>query len=105
VARYGGEEFVCLLPDAGFDDGMAMAHRLLQAVRGLGIAHHFSDVAPVVTVSIGVAAREGRGLEARPNDLVALADAQLYQAKRAGRNQVCGVRLPMGADPSAQVSA
>lgn len=94
VARYGGEEFVCLLPGTEFDDGLAMAHRLLVAVKRLAIPHHFSETAPVVTISVGVATREGQGLESRSGYLLALADAQLYLAKRAGRAQVCGARLP-----------
>ena len=100
VARYGGEEFVCLLPDTAFDDGLAMAHRMLMAVKRLAIPHHFSEAAPVVTASLGVATREGSGLESRANYLLALADAQLYMAKRAGRAQVCGARLPMVAEPA-----
>jgi diguanylate cyclase (GGDEF)-like protein len=99
VARYGGEEFVCLLPDTAFDDGLAMAHQMLTAVRKLAIPHHFSEAATVVTASLGVATREGAGVDSRACDLLALADAQLYQAKRAGRARVCGARLP-SASPS-----
>jgi diguanylate cyclase (GGDEF)-like protein len=95
VARYGGEEFVCLLPDTGHDDALAMAERMLRAVRALGLAHLFSDVAPVVTVSLGVATRDGADTGSRAAYLLALADAQLYQAKRSGRAQVCGARLPL----------
>jgi len=95
VARYGGEEFVCLLPDTGHDDALVMAERMLRAVRGAAIAHLFSQVAPVVTVSLGVASREGADVGGRAAYLLALADAQLYQAKRTGRARVCGARLPV----------
>jgi len=95
VARYGGEEFVCLLPDTGFDDGMLLGQRLLDAVRAMAIPHHFSKAQPVVTISVGVATREGPGPDGRAGYLVSLADAQLYQAKHGGRAQVCGARLPM----------
>ena len=95
VARYGGEEFVCLLPDTGFDDGMLLGQRLLDAVRAMAIPHHFSKAQPVVTISVGVATREGPGPDGRAGYLVSLADAQLYQAKHSGRAQVCGARLPM----------
>jgi diguanylate cyclase (GGDEF)-like protein len=42
-----------------------------------------------VTVSIGIAAA-AVGEPGTPQQLVAAADARLYQAKRAGRNQVTG---------------
>jgi diguanylate cyclase (GGDEF)-like protein len=94
VARYGGEEFVCLLPDAPLEEGLAMAHKLLQAVKQQAIAHQFSGVADVVTVSLGVATRQGEGSAgATAADLLALADAQLYHAKHAGRAQACGAVL------------
>lgn len=95
VARYGGEEFVCLLPDTGHDDALAMAERMLRAVRTLGMTHLFSDAAPVVTVSLGVATRDGADTGNRAAYLLALADAQLYQAKGSGRAKVCGARLPL----------
>jgi diguanylate cyclase (GGDEF)-like protein len=102
VARYGGEEFVCLLPDTSLDDALVLAHRMLKAVRQRQIPHLYSDVAPVVTISLGVATREGAGAGSKASHLVALADAQLYQAKNGGRNQVCGARLPApSADPQA----
>ncbi len=90
VARYGGEEFVCLLPDTQFEDAMNIANRLAVAVKQKGIAHLHSLAAPVVTISLGVASREGAVLTRRAARLLALADKQLYQAKRTGRNKVCG---------------
>lgn len=90
VGRYGGEEFVCLLPDIGLADGITMAQRMLDAVRRLAIPHHFSDADSVVTVSLGVASREGVATEGAAHQLLALADAQLYQAKHEGRARVCG---------------
>ena len=99
VARYGGEEFVCLLPDTAFDDGMAMGQRMLNAVKSLAIPHHFSAAEPVVTISLGVATREGVGQDSRATYLLSLADSQLYQAKHSGRAQVCGARLPLLAAP------
>jgi diguanylate cyclase (GGDEF)-like protein len=93
VARYGGEEFGCILPETGFDDAMAIANELERNVRAKAIPHNNSDAAKVVTISLGVAGRAAQG----PSDLsalVALADAQLYKAKHAGRGQVCGASLP-----------
>ena len=87
VARYGGEEFVCLLPECDAAGALAKAEALCRAVQALGIAHRGSATAPVVTVSGGVAALVPGG-EHTPEDLLACADRQLYQAKVAGRNRV-----------------
>ena len=94
VARYGGEEFACLLPDTPLADARTLAERMGQAVRELAIPHRHSRAAPVVTVSFGVAAREGPALRgAHPALLLGLADAQLYEAKHQGRARVCAARL------------
>ncbi len=93
LARYGGEEFVCLLPDTSYEDGMDLAGRLQSAVAQQGTVHAFSAVAPVVTISLGLATRDGQGQGGRAADLLALADVQLYQAKHAGRACVRGESL------------
>ena len=57
------------------------------------IEHHYSAAAPVVTVSLGVAAFvPGKGLQA--DDLVRLADQSLYAAKDAGRNCIEVAAVP-----------
>ena len=87
AARYGGEEFVCLLPDCGPQDASAKAQELCQAVRSLGLAHSASPVAPVVTLSAGVACLVPDERNS-PEALLARADANLYRAKSAGRDRV-----------------
>ena len=91
VARYGGEEFVCVLPETNFEQAMSLARELELSVRKKAIPHADS-VADVVTISVGVA-----GFAAGASDnaatLIALADAQLYQAKASGRGRVCGQQL------------
>ncbi len=91
-ARYGGEEFACVLPETDLEGARTVARRMLDAVAGLALTHEFSDVAPHVTVSIGLAAMrlvKGEG----PDELLRGADAQLYEAKRLGRNRYVGVVL------------
>jgi diguanylate cyclase (GGDEF)-like protein len=87
LARYGGEEFIVLLPDTALDRAAALAEDLRAGVQALGIPHPGAPAAPVVTVSLGVAAcRPAEG--GAPTDLVAAADRALYLAKERGRNRV-----------------
>jgi diguanylate cyclase (GGDEF)-like protein len=92
VARYGGEEFACILPETDFASAMAIAIDLEQRVRAKGIPHADSEVASVVTVSLGVAGWEA-GATVEAGALLAESDLQLYQAKHAGRGQACGAML------------
>lgn len=89
VARYGGEEFVCLLPMCDLASAVKKAEVLRATAKGLGIIHAGSDVAEMVTVSIGVAAWVPDELGG-PEQLVALADQRLYRAKELGRDRVVG---------------
>jgi diguanylate cyclase (GGDEF)-like protein len=92
VARYGGEEFVLLLPSTDLAGGQLKAEEIRLALQALAIPHVASGVVPVVTISVGVASVVPTpGLV--PEQLVAAADAQLYQAKLAGRNRSCAREL------------
>ena len=92
VARYGGEEFVCLLPETAPEGALALACQLGQQVEALAIEHVGSDVAPHVTVSLGVCT--GVATAGSPAaELVRQADAQLYSAKSQGRNRSRGAAL------------
>ena len=92
VARYGGEEFACVLPETEFEQAMTMARELEAGVRQKAIAHSHSDVAPVITVSLGVAGFTASA-SGDATALLALADAQLYLAKASGRGCVRGQQL------------
>lgn len=94
VARYGGEEFACLLPDTDSEQALALAQRIVEAVPLMAIPHSACPVAPVLTVSVGVATRRGAiqpGWSSAA--LLGLADAQLYEAKRLGRARACAAVL------------
>lgn len=86
VARYGGEEFVVLLPDTDAAGAVAVAQDALAQVRNCAIEHLESDVAPIVTISLGVATALPSD-KVEPAVLLAAADAALYRAKQSGRNR------------------
>ena len=90
MARYGGEEFVCLLPGVDLDGALEIANQLGQKVQELQIEHADSDVAQVVTVSLGVCSKRRDALFSDADELLRQADAQLYRAKALGRNRACG---------------
>lgn len=89
IARYGGEELAVLLPATHASGAADLARRVRIAVENAGLAHEDSPPGKVVTVSIGVATMDPRLVDATGggDELVAIADAALYEAKRDGRNR------------------
>jgi diguanylate cyclase (GGDEF)-like protein/PAS domain S-box-containing protein len=86
-ARYGGEEFAVILPNCGPDNGKALAERLRKAIEEAGIVHPSSDVAPCITLSIGIASAHVNA-DITPDVLIQAADNALYLSKAEGRNRV-----------------
>ncbi len=92
-ARLGGEEFCVVLPNTGVEGAIALAERIRTETQ----VRLASMVPDGVTVSIGIAVGEHRGLEA--GELLKTADSALYNAKQRGRNCVvvaddCAPREP-----------
>lgn len=87
VARYGGEEFAVLLPGATSESTPVSAENTRRQVADLGLPHPSSAVAPIVTISIGLAWTQPEA-GTSPAHLVAGADQALYRAKQEGRNCV-----------------
>ncbi len=87
AARYGGEEFTVIFSDTETQAAADLAEILRRSIQGLAIPHKASKIDTVVTASFGIA-----GIipsrETRMEELIALADARLYSAKRTGRNRV-----------------
>ncbi|HEX5373552.1 MAG TPA: GGDEF domain-containing protein [Aquabacterium sp.] len=88
VARWGGEEFAVVLAGKDADQAMSVARHITQTIQGLGLRHERSGTAATVTVSVGVAIATPAADQALSGDLLARADAALYEAKRLGRNRV-----------------
>jgi len=80
VARYGGEEFLIMLIEAPIATAGAVGERLRARVA----AEEFGGGR--VTVSVGAAEYPTHG--ETPEELIASADAAMYQAKGEGRNRV-----------------
>ncbi|MET1078661.1 MAG: diguanylate cyclase [Pseudomonas sp.] len=87
VARIGGEEFAVLLPGSDAAQARESAERLRQALAARAIEHSASQVAPYLTLSIGVAQLESRSMD-RFDLLLHSADQALYRAKRQGRDRI-----------------
>lgn len=86
ACRFGGEEFLLILPEIAPHETLHRADMLREGLQKLAIAWH-NEVLPTITVSIGVASFPDHGSDL--DELIASADAALYRAKGAGRNQVC----------------
>lgn len=81
VARYGGEEFAVIVSGSSLSGVLALAERLREAVEALPLPEG------AISISVGVGFLHPPAL-ASADQLLADADAGLYAAKRAGRNQV-----------------
>jgi diguanylate cyclase (GGDEF)-like protein len=85
LVRYGGDEFAVLLPGATQAQALEIADRARQAVSGTTGDSNDSLIQIPVKISMGVAELAANGdLES----LIRAADAALYRAKHAGRNNV-----------------
>jgi two-component system, cell cycle response regulator len=85
AARIGGEEFALVLMETGADDGLEVAHRLVDMVRAQSITA-VGVAGPLnITVSAGLATLPVHG--ETPAALLAAADKALYAAKHAGRDR------------------
>jgi len=87
LARYGGEEFGIILPDTKLGGAAFVAERMRHSVAQMKLPHAGSGHGQV-TISCGVSAAIANA-DSSPEALLLAADQALYQAKQAGRNQVC----------------
>ena len=87
LARYGGEEFCLMLALTDREEALEMAERC----RSVIASEPFVTAAgPIeITASFGLACTDPSE-PATPNQIIEQADQKLYEAKRAGRNRVCG---------------
>jgi diguanylate cyclase (GGDEF)-like protein/PAS domain S-box-containing protein len=84
LSRHGGEEFLVLLPETDLKEGLAAAERLREVIASSQVFTHENVVR--VTGSFGVSSLGMCPPELK--QLIDCADKALYEAKKAGRNQV-----------------
>jgi len=92
VARLGGEEFGAILPCTTPTGARVAAERLRAAIEI--VAFDVGDSSIECTVSIGGVSIDKDSDVQGGDDVVALADAALYDAKHNGRNQVRWAKAP-----------
>jgi diguanylate cyclase len=89
AGRYGGDEFAIVLRNMHLDHAMVVAQRIREQVQALQL-HDLPSLQ--FTSSLGVAAADHRHNSLR--GWTNAADAELYQAKAAGRNRVSAGAMP-----------
>lgn len=89
IARYGGEEFAVLLPQTNIDMAKSVAERIRAEVEGYSFRTPEGTIR--ITVSLGVVGFPECAVD-NQMELVQLADAALYDAKKSGKNRVAVAR-------------
>lgn len=86
--RYGGEEFAVVLPESDRQESLYFAERIRRAFESEALFAH-AENGLRVTVSIGVAQYVPQEELAA---FVKRADENMYAAKNAGKNRICGAQ-------------
>jgi diguanylate cyclase (GGDEF)-like protein len=88
VFRWGGEEFVIVLPEQGLEAAIKVAENLRTRIQALTIDHSGSRFR-VMTASFGVASNTTENINFISwENVLKMADDELYRAKTAGKNRV-----------------
>ncbi len=90
AARYGGDEFVVLLPETDPTGAFVLAEKIRLGVNAMAIV--LPD-AGHPSISIGAVSYPGDGRTA--DELMISADNAMYASKRAGKDRVTGVSVPV----------
>jgi diguanylate cyclase (GGDEF)-like protein len=91
--RYGGEEFALILPIANCERGLQVAQQVKETVHQLKVPHKSSEIADIITLSIGIATMYPTE-STIPDSIIKAADSALYLSKSKGRNTISIYQKP-----------
>lgn len=82
LSRFGGEEFMIILPESNYEEAMLAAEKIRAEIEALT----FDQKDLKITISAGVNELKDQSL----NNLIRIADENLYKAKNSGKNCIMG---------------
>jgi diguanylate cyclase (GGDEF)-like protein len=91
AARYGGDEFVVLLPETDPTGGFVLAEKIRLGVRAMPIELPGGGPRPSLSVGVVSYPSDGRTVD----ELMISADGAMYASKRAGKDRVTGIQVPL----------
>jgi diguanylate cyclase (GGDEF)-like protein len=91
AARYGGDEFVVLLPETDPTGAFVLAEKIRRGVNTMAIDQWSPGAHPSLSIGVVSFPADGR----TPDELMITADEAMYASKRAGKDRVTGVSIPI----------
>ena len=91
AARYGGDEFVVLLPETDPTGAFVLAEKIRLGVRGMQLGLPVGSPQPSLSVGVVSFPDDGRTVD----ELMISADGAMYASKRAGKDRVTGIPMPI----------
>lgn len=85
IGRFGGDEFIVLCPETDDEQAAAIAERLREAVAQ---PMEWLPSGFAVSASVGVVVHSVGAQRPSTDELLEIADAEMYRAKNGGRNRV-----------------
>lgn len=84
IGRYGGEEFILMLNNADENTARNIAERIRKKISDS--VFRYDDIEIRITCSLGIYSSKGKDI--KMDDVVEMADRNLYKAKASGRNKI-----------------
>lgn len=91
AARYGGDEFVVLLPETDPTGAFVLAEKIRLGVRSMPLGLPTGSPQPSLSVGVVSFPDDGRTVD----ELMISADGAMYASKRAGKDRVTGIPMPI----------